>query len=88
MAKELFEHEINNIPQSLFNNGKNGIKLYHGLEAEITKWFNSSTSVMLPHDQEGKSATVVEMSSLIIAKAFATITCRLTSFEDFVVLVY
>ena len=88
MAKEQFQHKINNIPQSLFKDGKNGIILYHGLEAEVTKWFNSSTSVMLPHDQEGKSATVVEMSSLIRAKAFATLTCSLTSFGDFAVLVY
>ena len=71
MAEELFEHEINNIPQSLCKDGKNGIKLYHDLKAEITKRFNSSTSVMLPHDQEGKPAIVVEVSPLMRAKALA-----------------
>ena len=50
---------------------KNGIKLYHDLNAEITKRFNSSTSVMLPHDQEGKPAIVVEVSPLMRAKALA-----------------
>ena len=30
MAEQLFEHEINNIPQSLCKDGKNGIELYHG----------------------------------------------------------
>ena len=51
MAEELFEQEINNIPQSLCKDGKNGIELHHDLKAEINKWFNSPTSVMLPHDQ-------------------------------------
>ena len=32
------------------------------LKAEIVKRFNLPTSVMLPHDQEGNSAIVVEMS--------------------------
>ena len=70
MAEELFEHEINNTPQSLCKDGKNGIELYHDLKAEITKRFNSPASVMLPHDQEGKPAIVVEMSPLTRAKAF------------------
>ena len=39
MAEQLFEHEINNIPQSLCKDGKNGIELYHGSKAEISKWF-------------------------------------------------
>ena len=86
MAEELFEHEINNIPQSLWKDDKKGSK------AEITKRFNSpctlSTSVMLPQDQEGKSAIVVEMSPLIRAKAFATHTGSLTNFGEFAVLVY
>ena len=43
---------------------------------------------MLPHDQEGKSAIVVEMSPLIRAKAFATHTGSLTNFGEFAVLVY
>ena len=71
MAEELFEQEINNIPQSLCKDGKNGIELYLDLKAEITKRFNSPTSVMLPHGQEGKPAIVVEMSPLIRDKAFA-----------------
>ena len=77
--KELFEQEINNIPQSLFKYGKNGIKLYHGSKAEITKKFNSPTFVMLPHDQEVKADIVVEMSPMIRAKTFATHTGSLTS---------
>ena len=32
------------------------------LKAEIVERFNLPTSVMLPHDQEGNSAIVVEMS--------------------------
>ena len=92
MAEELFEHEINNIPQSLCKDGKKGIELYHGSKAEITKRLNSPytlpTSVMLPHDQEGKSAIVAEMSPLIRAKAFATHTGSLTNFGEFAVLVY
>ena len=56
MAKELFEHEINDIPQSPSKDGKNGIELYHASKAEITKRFNLPTSVMLPYDQEAKSA--------------------------------
>ena len=43
---------------------------------------------MLPHDQEGKSAIVVEMSPLIGAKAFATQTGSLTNFGELAVLVY
>ena len=62
MAEELLEQEINNIPQSLCKDGKNGIELYHDLKAEITKRFFSPTSVVLPHNQEGKPAIVVEMS--------------------------
>ena len=44
MAEKLFEHEINNIPQSLCKDSKNDIKLYHGSKTEITKRFNSQTS--------------------------------------------
>ena len=62
MAEEPFEQEINNIPQSLCKDGKNGIELYHDLKAEITKRSFSPTSVVLPHNQEGKPAIVVEMS--------------------------
>ena len=32
MAKELFKYKINNIPQSLSKDGKNGIELYHDLK--------------------------------------------------------
>ena len=40
MTEEMFEHGINSIPQSLCNDGKSGIELYHGSKAEITKRFN------------------------------------------------
>ena len=33
--------------------------------AKISKRFNLPTSVILPHEQEGKSAIVVEMPPLI-----------------------
>ena len=33
MTEELFKHEINNIPQSLCKDGKNGIQLYLGSKA-------------------------------------------------------
>ena len=88
MAKELFKYEINNISQSLSKDGKNAIELYHGSKAEITKWFNSPTSVVLPHDQEGKSTIVIEMPLLIRAKVFATNTGSLTNFVELAVLVY
>ena len=80
MAEELFEQEINNIPQRLCKDGKNGIELYHDLKAGITKRFNSPASVILPHDQECKPAIVVEMSPLIRAKAFATHAGSLINF--------
>ena len=80
MAEELFEQEINNIPQRLCKDGKNGIELYHDLKADITKRFNSPASVILPHDQEGKPAIVVETSPLIRAKAFATHAGSLINF--------
>ena len=88
VAEELFEHEIKNISRSLCKDGKNGIELHHGIKAKITKRFNSPTSVMLPHDQEGNSSIVVKMSSLITAKAFAIHTCSLTNFGEFAVLVF
>ena len=43
---------------------------------------------MLPHDEEGKSAIVIEMSPLIKAKAFATLDGSPTNFGEFAVLVY
>ena len=43
---------------------------------------------MLPHDQEGKSAIVIEMSPLIKAKAFATHDGSPTNFGESAVLVY
>ena len=58
LAKELFEQEINNIPQSLCVDGKNGIELYHGSKSEITKRFHSPTSVVLPYELEAKSSIV------------------------------
>ena len=44
--------------------------------------------MMLPHDQEGKSDIVVEMSPTIRTKAYATHTGSLTNFGQFAVLVY
>ena len=35
MAEKLFEQAIDNILQSLCQDGKNGIKLYHGSKGEI-----------------------------------------------------
>ena len=84
----MFENEINNIPQSLCKDGKNGIELYHDSKSEITKRFNSPVSVMLPHGQEGKSDIAVEMSPIIWVKALATHTGSLTNFGEFAVLVY
>ena len=84
----MFRNEINNIPQSLCKDGKNGIELYHESKSEITKRFNSPASVMLPHDQEGKSDIAVEMSPIIWVKALATHTSGLTNFGEFAVLVY
>ena len=43
---------------------------------------------MLQHDQEGKSAIVVQMSTLLLAKAFATHASSLSNFGEFAVLVY
>ena len=71
MANKLFEQEINNIPQSLCVDGKNGIELYHSSKSEITKRFQSPTSVVLPYELEAKFPNVIEMSPLIKAKAFA-----------------
>ena len=88
MAEQLFGHVINNIPQTLCKDGKNGIELCHGSKAEISKRFNSPTSMMLPHDQEGKSVILVEMAPLIRAKTFATHTGSLTNFGEFAVLIY
>ena len=81
IAEEPFGHETNNIPQSLCKDSKNGIKLYHELKSEITKWFSSPIFVKLPHDQEGKPVIVVDMSPLIRAKAFATHAGSLTNFD-------
>ena len=43
---------------------------------------------MLPNNEEGKSANVVQMPSLIRAKAFATHTGSLINFRKFAILVY
>ena len=37
LAKELFQHEINNIPQSICVIGKKGIEMFHGSKCGITK---------------------------------------------------
>ena len=86
MAAALFQHEINNIPQSLCIDGTNGIEMYHGSKADVAKRF--STCVMLPQDRQGKSSIVIEMSPLVRAKAFATHTGRLVNFGEFSLLVY
>ena len=88
LAKEFFEQEINNIPQSLCADGKNGIELNHGSKSEITKRFHSPTSVVLPYELVAKSSIVIEMSPLIKAKAFATHTGSLANFGEFSLLVY
>ena len=44
LAKELFQHEINNIPESICVMGKQGIELYHGSKSDILKRFTSSIS--------------------------------------------
>ena len=62
--------------------------MYHGAKSEITKRFNSATSVVLPLDGECKSAIVIEMSPLIRAKAFATHTSKLADFSEFALLIY
>ena len=58
LTKKLFEQEINNIPQSLCVDGKNGIEFYHGSKFEITKQFHSPTSVVLPYQLEATSSIV------------------------------
>ena len=83
LVKELFEQEVNNIPQSLCVDGKNGIELYHGSKSEITKRFHSPTSVVLPYELEARSSIVIEMSPLIKAKTFATHTGSLANFRVF-----
>ena len=88
MAQDLFEQEINNIPQSLCVDGKYGIELCHGSKSEITEWFHSLTYVVLPYELEAKSSIVIEMLPLIKAKAFATHTGSLASFGEFPLLVY
>ena len=84
LAKKLFEQEINNIPQSLCVDGKNGIELSHGSKSEITKRFHSPKSIVLPY----KSSIVIEMLPLIKAKASATHTGSLANFREFSLLVY
>ena len=64
MVEELFEHETNNILQSLCKGGKTGIELRHSSKAEITKRFDSPMSVVLPHDQKSKSAIIAEISPI------------------------
>ena len=88
LAKELFEQEINNIPQALCLDGTNGIELYHGSKSEITKPFHFQTSVALPYELEAKSSIVIGISPLIKAKAFATHTGSLANFGQFPLLVY
>ena len=80
LVKELFEQEINNIPQTLCVDGKNGIELYHGSKSEITEPFHSQTSVLLPYELEATSSIVIGIWPLIKAKAFATHTGSLANF--------
>ena len=88
MARELFEQAINNIPQNLCINSKNGIELYHGSKSEITKQFHSPTSILLPYELEAKSSVVIEMLPLIKVKPFATHTGSLANFREFSLLIY
>ena len=88
-AGEVFQNEINNIPQSLSVIGKKGgIDLYHGNKSDITKRFPSPISFSPVHDPESQSSIVVEMSPLIRAKAFVTHTGNLTNFGEFSLLIY
>ena len=88
LAKELFEQEINNVPQTFCIDGNNGIELYNGSESEITERFHSPTSLVLPYELQAKSSIVIEMSPLIKAKVFATHTGSLVNFGEFSLLVY
>ena len=45
LAKELFQHEINNIPQSICVSGKRGIELYHGSKSKINPSFKKKKSL-------------------------------------------
>ena len=87
-AKELFQHGINNIPQSFCVMGKQGIELCHGSKADILKRFTSSISAAPVYDLEAKSAIVVKMSPLIKAKAYSIDTSSLKNFEESTLLTY
>ena len=51
----------------------------------VQKLKNTPTSMMLPHDQEGKSAILIKMLPLIKAKAFAADDGSPTNFGEFAV---
>ena len=88
LAKQLFQHEINNIPQSICVIVKKGIELFHGSKCGITKRFPSPTSTAPGYDQEAKSAIVLEMSPIIKAKAYSIETCNLANFGEFSLAMY
>ena len=83
LAKEVFQHEINNIPQSICVFGKRGIELYHGSKSDITKRLPSPTSTAPVYDPEAKSSIVLEMSPMIKAKAYSTQASNPTNFGEF-----
>ena len=87
-AEAVFQHEINNLPQSFCAVGKKGIELYHGSKSDITKRFPSPISVAPEHDQESKSPIILEMSPLIRAKAFSSQSSSLANFGEFSLLIY
>ena len=88
LAKELFQHEINNIPQSICVIGKKGIEMFHGSKCGITKRFPSPASTAPVYDPEAKSSIVIEMSPIIKAKAYSTQTSNLTNFGEFSLAMY
>ena len=81
LAKDLFQHEINNIPQSVCVIDNEVIELFHGSNSGITKRFLSRTSTS-SNDQEAKSAIVFEMSPIMKVKAHSTETYNLTNFGE------
>ena len=88
LAKELFQNEINNIPQSLCSISKKGIELFHGSKCGITKRFPNPTTTAPEYDACAKSSIVLEMSPIIKARAFSIQTSNLRNFEEFSLAIY
>ena len=82
LAQKVFEHEIFDVPQSL---STNSVSMYHGAKSDITKRLSSFCDSRIP-TRECKSAVIIEMSPLIIAKCFSL--TNTTCFSDFAVLLY